>query len=417
MTAAEHADDREFDVVIFGATGFTGSLVAEYLLERYGADGALRWGIAARDRNRLDALRIRLGRPALPLLVADSHDRASLTALASRTRVVAATVGPYAKHGDALVAACVARGTHYCDLAGEVQWIRRMIDTHQAAATASGARIVHCCGFDSIPMDIGVWHLQQAALERHGAHCAAVTTYVRAMRGGGSGGTFASMLNLIDESRRDRSIARLLADPYALNPAGQRDGPDGRDQRDVRFDPGAGGWTAPFVMAGINTRVVRRSHALLGYPWGRDFRYREALLTGRGLRGRLRAMGMAATLGGLVFAASHAGTRRLLEKLILPAPGDGPDAEARENGCFVLHQHGVLADGSVVQGRVSSNRDPGYGSTSRMLGEAAACLAKDPLSAGGGIWTPAAAMAAPLRQRLVANAGIRFDILPAPAAA
>lgn len=407
---------REFDVVLWGATGFTGSLVASYLLGRYGCGGDLRWALAARDAGKLDGLKSKLGpnAAALPVVAADSHDRPGLDRLASRTRVLVSTVGPYARHGSDLVAACVGSGTDYCDLAGEVQWIRQMIDTHHAAAQSTGARIVHSCGFDSVPMDLGVWFLQQEAMQRRGEYCRAVTTYVRAMRGGGSGGTFASMLNLIDEARRDRSVARIVADPYALNPAGERAGPDSRDLRDARYDPKAGGWTAPFVMAGINTRVVRRSHALQGYPYGRDFRYGEALLTGPGWRGRARATVMTLALGSLVFAASHRGSRKLLEALILPKPGAGPDERAREEGFFVLLQRGEWADGKTLWGRVSGSRDPGYGTTSRMLGECGVCLARGESDAAGGVLTPAAAMPAPLLARLRENAGMRFDIVDPP---
>lgn len=407
---------REFDIVLWGATGFTGSLVASYLLERYGAGGNPGWALAGRNRAKLDALKSRLGpgAAALPLVTADSHDRASLNRLASRTRVLVSTVGPYARYGSPLVAACVGNGTDYCDLAGEVQWIRQMIDAHHESASSTGARVVHSCGFDSVPMDIGTWYLQQQAMQVRGEYCRAVTTYVKAMRGGGSGGTFASMLNLIEEARRDRTVARIVADPYALNPAGEREGFDTRDLRVARYDARAGGWTAPFVMAGINTRVVRRSHALQGYPYGRDFRYEEALLTGPGWRGRARAKVMTAALGGLVFAASHRGTRTLLKSLVLPKPGEGPNERARESGYFVLLQRGEWPDGKTLWSRVGGRRDPGYGSTSRMLGECAVSLACDGPAGGGGVLTPASALAPALLPRLRDNAGMTFDIVEPP---
>ena len=222
--------NREFDVVVWGATGFTGALVAEYLLSRYGIGGSLRWAIAGRNEEKLAALRQELGAEAdeLPGIVADSFDEARLAAMAANTRVVISTVGPYAKYGSPLVAACVAAGTHYCDLAGEGQWIRRMIDQHHDAAAESGARIVHCCGFDSVPMDIGVWFLQEAARRRHGSYCTSIEMLVKATRGGPSGGTMASVTNLIKEARADRDVARVLGDPYGLNP------PDERHARSVR---------------------------------------------------------------------------------------------------------------------------------------------------------------------------------------
>ncbi len=405
---------REYDVVVWGATGFTGALVAEYLSQQYGVGQTLRWAIAGRSEQKLIKLRDSLGESAasLDMIVADSFDEAALDRMANRTRVVITTVGPYAKYGSALVAACVTNGTHYCDLAGEAQWIRRMIDQHHDAATASGARIVHCCGFDSVPMDVGVWFLQREARQRYGSYCESIALLVKAMRGGPSGGTLASMMNLIREAREDRNVARVLRDPYGLNPEGERDGPDGGDQRSVIYDKLVGAWTAPFVMAGINTRVVRRSHALQGYPYGRDFRYREATIVGDGVSGWVRASALTGGLGGFVAAASFGPTRRLLQRFV-PEPGEGPDREQRENGFFDLRQFGRLPDGNVITSRITGDRDPGYGSTSRMLSECAACLALDDLTSAGGVLTPAAAMGGALLDRLQANAGLSFEILDA----
>lgn len=405
--------ERDYDLVVWGATGFTGALACEYLLERYGADGELRWAIAARNPDKLAALKAGLGTGAepLPALIADSHDPVSLDAMASSTRVVLTTVGPYAQHGSELVAACVRKGTDYCDLAGEVQWIRRMIDQHQSDARQSGARIVHCCGFDSVPMDIGAWFLQREAEKRSGACCLSITLFVRSIRGGASGGTMASMLNVMREARADRATARVLADPYGLNPQDGRRGPDGRDQQGVRYHSQARSWTAPFVMASVNTRVVRRSHALLDHPWGKDFSYNEAISTGSGLAGWFRAATTTAGVMGLVFAASYGWTRRLLERTVLPKPGEGPDRDTRESGYFTLNQIGELPDGTLIRSRITGDRDPGYGSTSKMLAECAVCLAKRETDCEGGSWTPASAMAAPLIARLRSNAGLDFEII------
>jgi short subunit dehydrogenase-like uncharacterized protein len=406
-------NNRDFDIVIWGATGFTGALVAEYLLSQYGVDGALRWAIAGRNEAKLETLRQALGPHAtsLPGIVADSFDEQKLDAMVANTRVVISTVGPYAKYGSKLVAACAAQGTHYCDLAGEAQWIRQMIDQHHAAAVDTGARIVHCCGFDSVPMDIGVWFLQQEAMRRHGSYCTSIAMLVKATKGGPSGGTIASVLNLIKEARADRSVAGVLGDPYALNPPDERQGPDGRDQRNVQFDEIAGTWTAPFVMAGINTKVVRRSHALLGYPYGRDFRYREAVMMGKGASSWLKASAMTAGLGGFVAMASFGVTRGLLERFVLPKPGEGPNKEQRETGFFNLRQFGELADGTIIKSRITGDRDPGYGSTSKMLAEAGVCLARNNLSSAGGVLTPASAMGDALLQRLQENAGLKFEIV------
>ncbi len=403
---------RDFDLVVYGATGFTGTLVCEYLLRRYGVNQSLRWAIAGRSKTKLDSLRASLGGDAAKLecVVADSFDPDALTQLARRTTVVLTTVGPYALYGSALVAACVEAGTHYCDLAGEVQWIRKMIDQHHERATQSGARIVHCCGFDSVPMDIGVWFLQDAAHARYGTYCSSIKLFVKATKGTASGGTIASMMNIIEESQRDRAIARLLVDPYSLNPEGEREGPDGRDQRSVVYDKHAKSWTAPFVMAGVNTRVVRRSHALAGYPYGKDFRYQETVLTGDGALGYTKAATMTIGLGGLVLGASFAPTRSLLQKTILPEPGEGPDRELQQSGFFNLMQIGLLPDGTELRSRITGDQDPGYGSTSKMLSECAVCLAKDDIAVGGGVWTPASAMAKPLLSRLTENAGLTFEL-------
>ena len=404
---------REFDVIIQGATGFTGTLVAEYYSRQYGVSKDLRWALAGRSRDKLEAVRKALGKDAanLELIVADSKDDDALKSMATRTRVVLTTVGPYALYGSNLVAACVEAGTHYCDLAGEVQWIRKMVDAHHDRAKETDAKIVHCCGFDSIPMDIGVWFLQDAVKEKYGHYCDSISMMVKATKGTASGGTLASMMNLIKESREDRAIAKILIHPYSLNPPGEREGPDQRDQQTVVYRDEAKCWTAPFVMAGVNTKVVRRSHALAGYPYGRDFRYDESVITGPGFSGRFKGTMMTLMLGGLVFSASFTPTRRLLQKFVLAKPGEGPDRELQKTGFFALRQFGKLPDGRLVQGRVSGDQDPGYGSTSKMLGESAVCLAKDELPSGGGVMTPAFAMAEPLIKRLRANAGLTFDLV------
>lgn len=403
----------KFDVVVYGATGFTGTLVAEYLLREYGVGADLSWAIAGRNAARLEDVRRGLGDAAreLDIVVADSLDRDALAALAASTRVVLSTVGPYALYGTPLVEACVEAGTSYCDLAGEVQWIRRMVDAQHERARESGARIVHCCGFDSIPMDMGAHFLQASAHARYGAYCDSIALYVKATKGTASGGTLASMINIIEEARADRSVARILADPYALNPDGEREGPDGRDQSNVMRDPDVDSWTAPFVMAGVNTRVVRRSHALAGYPWGRGFRYREAVLTGKGFAGWFKGAMMTMALGALVLGVSFAPTRKLLQKFVLPKPGEGPDREMQRTGFFNLVQVGKLPDGRVIRTKITGDQDPGYGSTSKMLGEAAVCLARDNLDSAGGVLTPAAAMGDALLVRLREKAGLTFDLV------
>jgi short subunit dehydrogenase-like uncharacterized protein len=405
-------EDREFDIVVWGATGFTGALVVEYLLRQYGLDGELRWAIAGRDEAKLQQIKDAQGESAtnLKTIVADSFDDDSLGRITGNTRVVLTTVGPYAKYGSSLVAACVRDGTHYCDLAGEVQWIRKMVDEHHEQARNTGAKIVNCCGFDSVPMDIGVWFLQDAVHARYGNYCSSVTTLVRSMKGSESGGTIASMLNLIEECRSDREIAKTVTHPYCLNPPEERSGPDGRDQRNTRLDETSGYWTAPFVMAGVNTRVVRRSHALQDYPYGREFRYHEAVITGKGMAGRIKAASIRFGLGAFMLAASFKLTRKLMQRFVLPEPGEGPNQAAREAGYFNLIQFGKLPDGLIVRSVVKGDRDPGYGSTSKMITECAVCLAKDELDPAGGVLTPATAMGRQLSVRLQEHAGVTFEL-------
>jgi short subunit dehydrogenase-like uncharacterized protein len=286
-----------------------------------------------------------------------------------------------------------------------------MIDTYHERARETGARIVHCCGFDSVPMDMGVWFLQDAAQKIHGAYCKKISLYVKATKGTASGGTLASMINIIEEAKADRNVARLMANPYALNPASQREGPDGSDQKKVIYDDDADSWTAPFVMAGINTRVVRRSHALAGFPYGQDFRYRECTLTGKGIGGWMKGTLMTLGLGALVLGISLGPTRKLLQRFVLPKPGEGPDRELQQSGFFNLMQIGELPDGTVMRTRITGDQDPGYGSTSKMLSEAAVCLAKDELDAKGGCLTPATALGGKYLARLRENAGLAFEVV------
>jgi short subunit dehydrogenase-like uncharacterized protein len=407
------APEREYDVVLHGATGFTGRLVAEYLTETYGAAGGLRWALSGRSRRKLEAVRSQLGHAAadLPLLIADATDAPALATLAARTRVVCTTVGPYAKYGSDLVAACAAAGTHYCDLTGEVQWMRRMIDAHHDAAVASGARIVPTCGFDCIPSDLGTYFAQREMNVRHGVYANHVKLRVAGFSGGASGGTIASMLEMLEEAERDRDVRRLMADPYALDPERGHRGPDGPDSMGPVHDPDFEQWTGPFVMAGVNTRVVRRTHALLGRRWGADFRYDEATLTGAGMAGAAKAAALATGLGVGMGAMTIGPLRRLIATR-LPAPGEGPSREKRESGYWDLRliaKHPTDAKRDL-RARITGDRDPGYGSTSKMLAESAVCLAQDQLEAGGGFWTPASAMGDALIERLIKRAGVDFTL-------
>lgn len=400
---------REFDVVVLGASGFTGQLVVQYLAQTYGLGKELNWAIAGRNRDKLESVRSRYLSPEqageLPLILADSNDPESLADMASRSRVVCTTVGPYAKHGTPVVAACAAAGTHYCDLTGEVQWMAKVIPEYEQAARDSGACIVHSCGFDSVPSDMGTWYLQQLMHERHGVYAKHVKGRVSASRGTASGGTVASILNMLEEADEDPTVRRQVADPYVLYPAGVARGMDGPDQRGALFDADFNQWTSPFLMAAINTRVVRRSNALLGFPWGEDFRYDESTLNSS--RAQAVALSVASGAGMLTLAF---GPARKFAQRFLPKPGDGPDQSQREAGFYELLFHGIDPQNREHDTRIKvrGELDPGYGSTSRMLGEAAVCLAQDSRDVNGGFWTPASALGQPYLERLQTRAGLSF---------
>jgi len=406
---------RPHDIVVFGATSFVGQILVRYLFDEFGVDRDLDWAAAGRSLPKLEAVRKALGHGGgkLELIQADASDEAALRALCKSARVVVSTVGPYALYGEPLVRVCAETGTDYCDLTGEVQWMRRMIHKYEAQAQASGARIVHNCGFDSIPSDLGVHFVQRHAQEKFGAPCTTVKMRVRSMRGSFSGGTVASLLNVLKEVKANPALRKQLADPYAICPPGDakrvRQANVGFAEYDADFDA----WDAPFVMSAINTRVVHRTNALLHDAYGPEFRYDEAMLTGRGLRGRLTAAATGAGLGAFMVAGSIGPVRTALEKYVLPAPGEGPSPEAQLKGGFDLRFHGRTVAGDVIRARVTGDRDPGYGSTAKMLGQAAACLAGDvpKKKVSGGFWTPAAIFGDRIIERLQAHAGVRFELL------
>jgi len=318
-------------LVVFGATSFVGQILARYLWQRHGANGQVRWALAGRSRQKLEEVRNSLGAgaEALPILIADAANEDDLKTLCAQTRVIVSTVGPYALYGSPLVKVCAETGTDYCDLTGEVQWIARMIREHEATAQKTGARIVHCCGFDSIPSDLGSFFLQQAAIRQFGQPCQRVKLRVKSMRGGASGGTVASMLNVVKESLNDPSILKLLANPYSLCP-----GVQGVRQPDVRlpeYDQDAFSWVAPFIMSGINSRVVLRS-AMLNGTYGPDFQYDEAVMTGSGFKGRATAAAISGGIAGFLASAALPPSRWVLERFVVPKPGEGPSPEAQEKG-------------------------------------------------------------------------------------
>ena len=409
-------ENRDHDVVVFGATGFVGRLIAAYLAEHAPAD--TRIALAGRSEEKLARARAKLPARAhdWPLVVADADADESLAALARSTRVVATTVGPYRRSGLPLVDACIAAGTDYADLAGEVLFVRETAKRHDAAA-AAGARIVHSTGFDSIPSDLGVLALHERAQADGAGELGATTLVVKSMRGGFSGGTVDSMRQQIDEITKDKEARRAVGDPYALSPdrSGEPDPGDGDgDMRGVQRDDDAG-WIAPFVMATYNTRVVRRSNALTGWSYGRGFRYREVSGVGSGplapVKGAAMAGGLIAVAGGFALPP----TRKLLDRL-LPDPGEGPSEESRRKGSFRIDIHTTTSTGARYVAHVAAQGDPGYAATSVMMGESALCLAldHDRLPGGGGVLTPSTAMGSVLTDRLRA-AGMTFSVEPRPA--
>lgn len=401
--------DKSFDIIVYGATSFVGQIITRYMQEQF-ADGSIKWAIAGRSQSKLQQVSDEVGLSGIEMIVADASDKAALTDLCARTTVVMSTVGPYALYGDTLVAACVESGTHYCDLTGEPQWIRKMQARHEEAAKASGARIVHCCGFDSIPSDLGVHFLQRHAQAKFDQTCDQIDMRVVKMKGGASGGTIASMINMVKEASANPELRRELKDPYSLCPPDH--GFTAR-QRNVsmEYDDNYGGWIAPFVMAAINTRVVHRSNALSDKNYGSEFLYEEAMATGDGKRGKRAARMVSLGMGSLMVGMALPPVRWLLEKTVLPKPGEGPSPKEQLEGSFDLLFLGTTPKGDSLSCRVTGDRDPGYGSTAKMLSQAAACLAKDIAEdVPGGFWTPATLMGDRLIQRLRADAGLTFEL-------
>jgi short subunit dehydrogenase-like uncharacterized protein len=408
-------ETRELDVVVYGATGFVGRLTAEYLAAH--APPEARIGLGGRSRERLTAVRDALGPRAAdwPLLVADSQDAEALGDLARSTRVVATTVGPYRAYGMPLVEACVAAGTHYADLTGEPLFMRETIDRFHAAARDRGARIVHNCGFDSIPSDLGVLLLHEAAQADGAGDLEDTTFVVTAMRGGFSGGTLASLKGQIDEIRADRKLAKVVMDPYTLSPDRASEPDLGReiDLRGVEKIEETGQWVGPFVMATINTRVVRRSNALQDWAYGRKFRYKEVMGVGGGPLAPVKAAAMAGGLGAAVAGLALPPTRLVLDR-VLPGPGEGPSEEARRKGFFKIETHTRTSQGRRYVARIGAQGDPGYAATAVMLGESALALALDEgqLTDRAGVLTPATGIGTRLAERLRA-AGHTYTAAPA----
>ena len=400
-----------FDIVLFGATGYTGRLVAEVLQSFNTAAQPLRWAMAGRSLEKLKTVRAAIGAPeSLPLLVAEATDAVAIGELVRQTRLVITTVGPYQRYGDVLVDACAREGTDYVDLCGESTWMATKVRQLGETAKRSGARIVFSCGFDSVPFDLGVVFLQTEALRRFGKPLEAVQGVMRVMKGGFSGGTIASAMATIEASERDPRLAATMQDPFALTPGFE--GPIQPDGASAKFLDSIGVWSGPFVMAPINTKNVHRTNHLLDHLWGRDFTYEERMQAGKGEQGRRRAVKMARNARWQNRLLGFPPVRWCLQRWVLPKPGEGPTAQQRESGQFEIV---FVGQAQSLRAVVTGDRDPGYGSTARMLAQSALCLLHeaDRSVTSGGVWTPGAAMGMLLVQRLREHAGLTFEIDPA----
>jgi short subunit dehydrogenase-like uncharacterized protein len=380
---------REFDIIVYGATGYTGRLVAEYLKDKSG----LKWAMAGRSADKLAEVRDLIGAPAdTPLVVADASDPASLDAMAKRASVILTTVGPYQLYGNELVTACVANGTDYTDLCGEPAWMRQKIDEHDAAAKASGARICFSAGFDSIPFDLGVLMLQKHCIEKFGAPAPRIKGRVRAMAGKFSGGTAASLKATMAAAAKDPAVIGYLTNPFSL--AGGFEGPAQPAGNKPEYDEALGSWATSFVMAPINTKNVHRTNALLGHLFGTDFVYDEMMLTGPGDAGQQ--------------AAEYVAKTPMIGTPDDPKPGEGPTKEERDNGFYDVLFIAEYPDGHTARLSVKGDRDPGYGSTSKMISETAIGLCNS--DGPGGVTTPGAALGETLVTRLQDYAGLTFAV-------
>ena len=411
------SEKRPYAVVLYGATSFVGQITAHYLTEflsntkdKNGAN--VTWAIAGRDEEKLNELQSKLA-SKVDIIIANSDDAASLDKMTKQSQVIISTVGPYLKYGEPLIKSCVNNGTDYVDLTGEAIFIKDMMDKYQDAAKQSGARIVNSCGFDSIPSDLGVYFTQKKAEEKFGNACDVIHMRVKAAKGGLSGGTIASMATIFEEVSQDKSRRKQVANPYLLND--DKDAPNVRQANVSKpeYDDEHKRWLAPFVMASINTRIVHRSNQLLGYEYGRDFKYDEAMWMKNGVKGKLSSYAISTGLLGFATAMMIKPSRELLSKHVLPKSGSGPSKEEQENGYFDIRLFGQTASNDAINTKVTGDKDPGYGSTSRMLSQAALCLAQDISKddVGGGFWTPASAMGDSLIERLEAHSGISFEVV------
>ena len=397
---------KKLDLIIFGATGFTGRLVCQHINKTY-SNNDLKWGIAGRNKEKLFVVVKQLNIVDKEFFIADSNNIKSLVELASKTKVICTTVGPYAKYGTNLIEACIKTGTDYCDITGETQWIRRIIDKYHKKAKEKKIKIINSCGFDSIPSDMGVYYSQKRIFEKTGKYASEINMRVAGAKGGISGGTYNSLSNVLEEARADKKVRETLNNPYGLNPIDKQFGPDRQDLKKVVFDKISNSWIAPFVMAGINTKIVRRSHALSNFKYGTKFAYNEAILTGKTISGQIKGY---ISLMPIFFATRKKGSLiKNLVDYILPKAGEGPSEKNRVKGYYNIRFYLTVGQTTYLS-KVKGDMDPGYGSTSKMLAESAVCLALDKTTKSFGILTPSIALGDSLLKRLEENARLTFEL-------
>lgn len=418
---SEHrsTEPRQYAVVLYGATSFVGQITAAYMMKFLAEsdDHGIAWAIAGRDEEKLKKLQSKISGSGsakkVDIIIANSDDDASLNKMTKQTKVIISTVGPYLKYGEPLVKSCAKNGTDYVDLTGEAIFIKDMMDKYQNDAEKSGARIVNSCGFDSIPSDLGVYFTQQKAKQKFHEACDVIHMRVKAAKGGVSGGTVASMATIFAEVGKDKARRKQVANPYLLND--DADAPTTRQDNVSKpeYDDEHNRWLAPFVMASINTRIVHRSNQLMDYEYGREFKYDEAMWMKDGVKGQVTSYALSAGLLGFAATMMFKPSRDLLAKHVLPKSGSGPSKSEQEKGYFDIRFFGKTAGNDAINTKVTGDRDPGYGSTSKMLAQSALCLAQDIShdEVGGGFWTPASAMGDKLLTRLEEHAGLSFELV------
>jgi len=397
---------KQFDIIIWGATSFTGKLVVEYIFKKF-ASTKIKWAIAGRNKEKLENVRSKVADKNIPIFIADSFDEKSLSVIVKKSKVICSTVGPYSLYGSLLVELCVKHSTNYCDITGEAHWIRTIIDKFHKDAKKKKIKIVNSCGFDSIPSDMGVYFIQNQIKKAYKSYAKSIKMRVAGIRGGISGGTYGSMNNLLKEAYADKSVFKVLNNPYGLNPRDKMEGLDKKDLRKIIFDNESKSWIYPFIMAGINTKIVRRSNALSNFQYGKEFTYEEATMAGKGISGFWKAI-----LALFPLAMIGINPNSFLKKIVnsfMPKPGEGPGIEKRKNGFYNLRFYITIDEKRKAFAKVIGDSDPGYGSTSKMLAESALSLAFDNLPGNYGVITPSFAMGDKLLNRLKENAGLSFE--------